>query len=129
MDQGKTVFFSTHILADAEMLCDRVAIVVKGSVRQEGSLSQLLGANLERIDIVFEVPENFDRSVLAAFGLQLRQVGHQFVATPSSHEQADAWALTILQAGGRLISITPHRQTLEDIFLQDAGGPADQVRS
>src|SRR6185369_6414077 len=50
--QGKTVFFSTHILPDVEMTCDRVAIVVAGRLRAVGPLSALLSARLLSTEVV-----------------------------------------------------------------------------
>jgi ABC-2 type transport system ATP-binding protein len=45
-EQGKTVFFSSHILSDAEMICDRVGIVFKGELRSIGPLNELLSTRV-----------------------------------------------------------------------------------
>jgi ABC-2 type transport system ATP-binding protein len=50
-EEGKTVFFSSHILQDVETLCDRVAIMAKGRVRSMGPLHELLGEQAERIEV------------------------------------------------------------------------------
>jgi len=50
-DQGKTVFFSTHILADVEMICDRVGIIVGGRMVEMGRLNDILSGEVESIEI------------------------------------------------------------------------------
>src|SRR5690348_18306285 len=52
--EGKTVLFSTHILSDVELLCDRVAIVVGGKLRDSGPLDQLLSPRLLHTELVLE---------------------------------------------------------------------------
>jgi len=54
---GKTVFFSTHILSDVEMICDKVAIIIRGEIRKEASLSELLSIDYNDVEIVFKAGE------------------------------------------------------------------------
>ena len=49
--EGKTIFMNTHILSDVEMLCDRVAIIVKGRIRYEGRIEDFLGGEERRCDV------------------------------------------------------------------------------
>src|SRR5256885_11217547 len=54
-DQGKTIFFSTHILPDVEMICDRVGILVKGRLRAVGAVHELVGtAAVTSVEILVE---------------------------------------------------------------------------
>ena len=55
--QGRTVFFSTHILSDAEMLCDRVAVLGQGSLRGVGAPSEIVSIEIHAMEILFEVRE------------------------------------------------------------------------
>src|SRR5262249_2604246 len=62
--EGKTVFFSTHILSDAEALCDRVAIINRGELRGVGAIADLTSSVRGRIELVWQgrtVPEFFQR--------------------------------------------------------------------
>src|SRR5580704_13735853 len=52
--QGRTVFFSTHILSDAEMLCDRVAVLVGGKLQGVGAPSDLVSVEVQGMEILFE---------------------------------------------------------------------------
>ncbi len=54
--EGKTVFFSTHILSDAEALCDRVAIIYQGELRGVGAVAQLTSQARRRVEIIFCSP-------------------------------------------------------------------------
>src|SRR5580658_8003036 len=53
---GKTILFSTHILSDAEMLCDRVGVIVGGKLQGVGAPSELVGVKAEGMEILFELP-------------------------------------------------------------------------
>src|SRR6202171_2372212 len=55
---GKTVLFSTHILSDAEMLCDRVGVIVGGKLGGGGAPSELVGLKAQGMEILFELPAN-----------------------------------------------------------------------
>lgn len=126
-DRGKTVFFSTHILADAEAMCDRVAIITRGEVVEIGLLEELLGDHVHTIDVLWR--KAGDRSDHAQLLSKLEAAGgrHEVVADgwlSMAPDQATADALTsILSEGGAsIVSLTPHRHTLEEVFVQDTQG-------
>ncbi|MDC4223413.1 MAG: ABC transporter ATP-binding protein [Candidatus Manganitrophus sp.] len=50
-EEGKTVFFSTHVLTDAEMICDQVGIIIKGRLRSKGKLEALLNPKVQSIEV------------------------------------------------------------------------------
>ncbi len=66
-DEGRTVFFCTHILSDAELLCDRVAIIVKGRVREMGPLGDLVEPRVLSVEIVYRGSERLDSEMHAKF--------------------------------------------------------------
>src|SRR5438067_2725421 len=55
-DEGKTVFFSTHILSDAESLCDRVAVLHKGQLRAVGAVSALTASASNKVELTWQGP-------------------------------------------------------------------------
>src|SRR6202035_2043361 len=55
--QGRTVFFSTHILSDAEMLCDRVAVLAGGKLQGVGAPREIVTMKSHSMDILFETRE------------------------------------------------------------------------
>jgi ABC-2 type transport system ATP-binding protein len=114
-NEGKTVFFSTHILSDAEALCDRVAIIYQGELRGVGAVAQLMSQARRRVEIIFCSP-----SVPAAL-TNLGVVAHvrgEMVNAEVDEEKQDE-ALEILRREHiRLISLTPVRGSLEEYYME-----------
>jgi ABC-2 type transport system ATP-binding protein len=129
-DRGCTVFFSSHVLSDAETLCSRVAIVANGRLAAAGGLSDLLHFQARAWELVVAGvnQEQLDRT---------RATGEVTRVTPLG---ADRFALEVPlttdptrlmsrlgTAGAQLVSLTPIRETLEDFFVrQIAAAPADR---
>ncbi len=117
-NEGKTVFFSSHILADAEMVSDRVGILHKGRLVREMALHELSTAGFAGVEITFRA----DRTALpdsekapwriASFD----HTGLIHLDNPGQVYEAVRW---IEQHNGQLIAVTPKRKTLEDIFLEE----------
>jgi ABC-2 type transport system ATP-binding protein len=121
-DAGKTVFFSTHILSDAETLCDRVALLRDGQVVQSGRLSDILTLDISHLEILVS---GLSPEQVAAFpDVQYRNLGERWRL-----EVPEASLETIIgqvhRNGGRVLSVQPIRQSLEEFFVQEtasAGG-------
>jgi ABC-2 type transport system ATP-binding protein len=112
--QGKTVFFSTHILSDAEALCDRVAIIHQGDLRGVGAVAELTSSIQGKVEIVWQgtlVP-----SSLRALGADCHVTGDAIRAVlPEGRQDAALEALGRERL--RLISVIPVRTSLEDYFV------------
>ncbi|HYL81298.1 MAG TPA: ABC transporter ATP-binding protein [Candidatus Acidoferrum sp.] len=115
---GRTVFFSTHILPDVEMICDRVGILVGGSLVKTGPMAELLGEELESIEVIAEaVPETVRREVeVLALGPALSQGGRMMFRLRGEAELQKTLE-TLVVAGSRVLSVIPQRRGLEEIFL------------
>ncbi len=115
---GRTVFFSTHILPDVEMICDRVGILVDGRLVKIGPIAELLGEELESIEVTaVRVPEDVLREIEGlALGPSLRQGTQVMLRIPGEKELEKVLA-RLVQAGGRILSVIPQRRGLEEIFL------------
>ena len=112
--QGKTVFFSTHILSDAEALCDRVAIIHRGQLRGVGAVADLTASVQGKVEIVWqgrEVPAS-----LKALGADAHVSG-ETVRAVLSEEAQDAALEALRRERLHLISVTPVRTSLEDYFV------------
>jgi len=113
--QGKTVFFSTHILSDAEALCDRVAIIHKGELRSVGTIEELTSSVQGKVEIVWQgmiVPPS-----MKALGADCHISG-ETVRGVLSERQQDAAIDALRRERMRLISITPLRTSLESYFVE-----------
>jgi ABC-2 type transport system ATP-binding protein len=121
-DGGKTVFFSTHILPDVEMICDRVAILVKGRLRAVGAVQDLVGAaSVTSVEIIVEaLTEEAASEATSRGGMVVRQGRQALIKLDDQGRVADVLDL-IRQHGGRLVSLVPHTRSLEDLFLEEAG--------
>lgn len=117
-NEGKTIFFSSHILSDAEMICDRVGIITNGRLVNIGKLNELISEQVQSVLIESEFETLADiKKAGAEFDNGLVQDNKLFI---SLTEPADvSAALTKIQSNnGKIISVLPRRQTLEDLFLK-----------
>ena len=114
--QGKTVFFSTHILSDAEALCDRVAIIHKGEVRRVGAVADLTAGVAGKIEVTWRgtaIPAS-----MKALGAECQITGDTVRAVISENQQ-DAAIDALRRENLRMISITPVRTSLETYFVDN----------
>jgi ABC-2 type transport system ATP-binding protein len=116
--QGRTVFFSTHILSDAEMLCDRVAVLVGGKLQGVGAPSEIVSMDVHAMEILFEVPGG--RAVPPGIAARATQIGGRHrMEIPEAQIYCALDQLRSCEA--RILSISPLRPTLEDYFMQMVG--------
>jgi len=117
--EGKTVFFSTHILADAEALCDRVAIIHLGELRRVGAIAELTESIYSKVEIVWHgtaAPAAFK-----TFGAECHTAGDTTRAVIGEESQ-DTALEALRRERLRLISVTPVRVSLEDYFMAHLSG-------
>jgi len=113
--EGKTVFFSTHILSDAEALCDRVAIINKGELRGVGAVEDLTSTVQGKVEVVWQgtqVPAS-----MKALGADCHVTGDTVRAVLPENQQ-DAAIDALRRERIRLIAITPLRTSLEEYFVE-----------
>jgi ABC-2 type transport system ATP-binding protein len=117
-DQGKTVFFSTHIIPDVEMICDRVGIVIKGRLMAAGRVDELVRhEHTQSVEIVCEGIKVDELPAIKAAATRVLQRGQQcLVALPGPDRQEEILA-EIRAHGGRLVSVTPQKASLEELFF------------
>ena len=110
--KGKTVFFSTHVTADVERVCDRIGVVVGGVLQEERVVSDLLQ---EGVDGYFCRVRGGERSFSEAFGPVSCTDGVREVFVERG--RFDAFAAELLKHGGAFDLIEPRRRDVEDYFL------------
>ena len=118
-DQGRTVFFSSHILADAEAMCSRVAVVAGGRLAAAGRLADILAFQVRGWELVID---NLQREVLARIAPQLTrstEISPGRYALDLPLDPSPERLLSELTATGAvLVSLNPLRDTLEDFFVR-----------
>ncbi len=123
-DRGKTIFFSTHILADVEVICDHVAIIADGEIRSAGAIGDLYVGEQLGTDVTLRLPEGFADAHIAALtaGAQrIRRGGRDLSFTLPRDGDVDALLARARDLGARVRQVTPRHETLEEIFLRKTG--------
>src|SRR5947207_11108333 len=113
--EGKTVFFSTHILSDAEALCDRVAIIHNGELRGVGAIEDLTSSIQGKVEVIWQgsqVPAS-----MKSLGAECHVTGDRVRAVIADTQQ-DAAIDALRREHLRLIAIIPLRTSLEAYFVE-----------
>jgi ABC-2 type transport system ATP-binding protein len=116
--EGRTVVYSTHILPDVEMTCDRVAMIFAGRTRSVGPLSELLTARLLSTEVCLR-PGAAPLPDLPAQA-QIRQSPEGMLVDLPEGVEVDAFLKAALATGASVLSVTPRRESLEDLFVRQA---------
>ena len=116
--RGKTVLFSTHILPDVESLCDRVGVIIGGRLRDVGRIGELLSPRVKSVEVT--VDGGRAGEIALAGGRVIARDGDRLTVSYADPDAAQAAVRALLDGGGRLLSMTPHRETLEDLFVRRA---------
>ncbi len=113
--EGKTVFFSTHILSDAEALCDRVSILHLGALRGVGAVAELTSSVDGKVELIWH-----GTAVPASLGTLAAEchVSGETVRAVVTEANQDAAIDALRREHLRLVSVTPLRTSLEDYYLQ-----------
>ena len=117
-DEGKTVFMCSHILSDIEVLCDQVAILKRGRLAQVGYLDELRSTN--------DGPGGMEVMATGTDAATLQQHLPETEITPTprglrieiaSEEEIEEVLAALRKTGGKVVSIQPIKQSLEELFL------------
>jgi ABC-2 type transport system ATP-binding protein len=122
-EQGKTVFFSSHILTDVEAIGDRVAIVAGGTIRALGAPDELVKQTILATDVVLRLPEAADaaeraEAALAGRAQKARRTAGELLLTVAPDQDVDELLAAARPLGARVVAVTPRHETLEDLFLR-----------
>ena len=116
---GRTIFFSTHILSDTEMICDRVGMLVRGSLKAVGSVEDLLRG---------ETPSYWEVT-LRGMGAEALPCGRivsrrddRLLVRVESRRDLHRLLAVVERAGAMLVSVAPGRRSLEDLLLREVRG-------
>lgn len=129
-ESGKTVMFSSHILHDAELLCDRVAMIMKGRLVACGQVSELIQqGTTQEVEMVVDrlSPEGLEHLRVLATKVVLS--GERVMVVLSNQHQVDESLEVIRAAHAKLVSLTPHKASLEDLFIREAKGVQSPVEA
>ena len=120
-DEGKTIFFCSHVLPDVEMICDRVAILNKGRLITVRHLDELLLEDIERVDIEFKGISEEGIEKIRGEAIRWLEQENRAQITLDGEEKMMAAIRLIDRYGGKVLSVVPHRRSLEEIFVRKLG--------
>ncbi|HZT44132.1 MAG TPA: ABC transporter ATP-binding protein [Chthonomonadaceae bacterium] len=117
--EGKTVFLSSHQLADVELICTRVAIIHRGKLLKTGTLKELLAGEHTEIVVRGESLTNGTVGKLKAVARILEGEGTDTLRLSSDDTEKVAAVIDMVRgAKGHILAVTPHKRTLEDVFVE-----------
>jgi ABC-2 type transport system ATP-binding protein len=115
-NQGKTVIFSSHILSDVEVMCDRAAIIQKGKLQEVVKVGEMLDSKIAHWEITCSCLPSADRYAQYI----THQTENQILLTSTTETEAKKLLFEIEQGGGRVVSFGPQRISLEDLFFHQS---------
>jgi ABC-2 type transport system ATP-binding protein len=116
-EQGKTVFFSTHILNDVEQLCDRVAVLNRGKLAGTGLLKEIISQEIQHIEVVASgIGEDALRAI-SQTGIAIHSTGTTLRLDLRADSRLGPIIAQIEELGGHILSVNPVRQTMEEYFF------------
>jgi ABC-2 type transport system ATP-binding protein len=122
--RGRTIFFSTHILSDAEALCDRIGLLRAGRLISVGRLDEILHVDVAHMEVLVSGADRALQGGPPEGTLQLERVGERLRL-----EVEEARLGTVIRLleehGGRILSVQPKRQSLEEYFVERVAGSGE----
>jgi ABC-2 type transport system ATP-binding protein len=125
-DQGKTVFFSSHILTDIEAIADQVAIVARGSLQALGTPGELVKRTVLGFELVVRVAADANVDSLTEGASRVRRLGDELAVTVGAETDIDAWLDRARAIGAKVLAVEPRHETLEDLFMRQIAGADSQ---
>jgi ABC-2 type transport system ATP-binding protein len=124
-DKGGTVFFSSHILSDAEALCSRVAIVAQGRLISTGRISEMVAFELKGWELVVSGVSDEARAAIAPRAGAIRSLAHgRYTVQIGTAERPERLIAELTARGITVESLNPLRDTLEDYFVRQVKSAA-----
>jgi ABC-2 type transport system ATP-binding protein len=119
------VFFSSHVLSDAEALCSRVAILAKGRLVTSGRLTDMLAFQIRGWEVVAIGVTSALLETLTPRATSVTRIGDdRYVFDLPVDPGPDRFVADLSAAGATLLSVNPLRDTLEDFFVQQVTAPS-----
>jgi ABC-2 type transport system ATP-binding protein len=115
----KTVFMCSHILSDIEVLCDNIAILKRGKLAHAGSLEELRALESGLIEVIATGADAREMQSHLPAGTNVTATASGLRIEVSDEREVDAVIAAIRSVNGKLVSVQPVRQSLEELFLDD----------
>ena len=127
--RGVTVFFSSHILPDVEAICDRVAILNKGRLQEQGALEEILKVRIEGHEVILSGWTEATLVDIRKWCDEIRPMGDRLHLRVRNQEKMEALLSFVFSNKLELISLNPIRPSLEEYFQSAVGSQQSAVDS
>lgn len=117
-DQGKTIFFSSHILSDVEMICDKVSIIVGGKIIDSGYMKDLLQPKVKYYELEID---RSDKVKLEGYDISRDNIierGKNIFLNVADEAELKKINSYLIDKGVHVNSVIPIKETLEDLFVE-----------
>ena len=119
--EGRTVFFSSHIIPDVEMVCDRVGILVGGRLVAQGPIDEILGVRIASIEVtVSQVPQEVMGALDRLLVAQPIPRGERLLLTVKDEGALTELLARLLDGKAVIHAVVPQRESLEEYFIRHA---------
>jgi len=118
--RGKTLIFTSHILSDVETLCDHVVMIDRGRVSANGTLHELLRPEVRHVEVELLGASDVLLDAIRGEGASVALVAGQHRISCQGKALVPTVLRLALEAGAEVVSVTPDRETLEDVFVRNA---------
>jgi len=119
--EGRTIFFSTHIIPDVEMICDRVGILMHGELVNTGRLDDIIEAKFRYIEIIARGVSREIFPPMEAMGATIFESWNQVSIRIPNEGSLDSILEMVKEGKGSIVSVIPQRETLEEYFIKRMG--------
>ncbi|MEN8222154.1 MAG: ABC transporter ATP-binding protein [Acidobacteriota bacterium] len=116
--EGKTIFFSSHILQDMELIVDDIGILINGKITKEGELRELVKDSVKYIDVAVT---GMEKESIKKGGFTYSKTDEKLTARVENHEDLNRFLNFIEKNGGKCTSVSQVSYSLEDLFLKEIG--------
>ena len=117
-EQGKTIFFNSHILSDTEEICDSVAIMYQGKILKAGMITDLSESLPNIYQLVATNLNSVGQNNLKRMSLKLLVKNNEITGTFHELDNAIKAIAVVKQSGGKVLSLSPYKTNLEEIFIE-----------
>ncbi|MBN2493553.1 MAG: ABC transporter ATP-binding protein [Deltaproteobacteria bacterium] len=118
-ERGKTVFFSSHVLAEAEAVCDEAAFLFRGRLIAQGSLHELLGHEQQQAwEVLVEGEAVREHEAICKLAAEVQVAGGDTLLVLDAEARPEPVVTALAQAGLRLRSVSLRHASLEDVFIR-----------
>lgn len=125
-EEGKTILFSSHIIPDVEMICDRVGILVGGRLVKVGRLEEMLQMEIESVEVTASgVSDGSLALIQRLVSKPLVRSGEKVLIPIQDEETLQEILKRLVEAKARIHAVLPHRRGLEEYFIQEVSDQRD----